>query len=196
MRLIPTIIATACTGLIALPLMATEQSEPDAGARRLQRPRALARLDADASGGISLAELQTAARRRQRRPQHPAAWKEVFAAADTDGDGELNAEEFAGFGRRLFRLHFKHLDADGDGEISLAEFQAHRAGRREGRGDDADAGDAGERRARRRRGTPAERFARADTDGSGGLSPAELRAARRARRRHRQGRGAGPEGEG
>jgi len=43
-------------------------------------------IDADASGGVTLAELQVAM---------PAVTAEQFAAADTDGNGELSADEFA-----------------------------------------------------------------------------------------------------
>jgi Ca2+-binding EF-hand superfamily protein len=43
-------------------------------------------LDTDASGGISLTELQVAM---------PGVTAEAFAAADTDASGELSAEEFA-----------------------------------------------------------------------------------------------------
>lgn len=45
-----------------------------------------ATLDTDASGGISLTELQVAM---------PGVTAEAFAAADTDASGELSAEEFA-----------------------------------------------------------------------------------------------------
>lgn len=45
-----------------------------------------ATLDADASGGISLTELQVAM---------PGVTAEAFGAADTDASGELSAEEFA-----------------------------------------------------------------------------------------------------
>lgn len=48
--------------------------------------RAFERLDADASGGVSLAEFG------QARRQPPA---DAFAAADADGSGELDAGEFA-----------------------------------------------------------------------------------------------------
>jgi len=43
-------------------------------------------LDADGSGGISLAELAAAA---------PDATAETFAAYDFDGSGELSADEYA-----------------------------------------------------------------------------------------------------
>lgn len=45
-----------------------------------------ATIDADASGGVSLAEAQVAL---------PDLTEEAFAAADLDANGELSAEEFA-----------------------------------------------------------------------------------------------------
>lgn len=45
-----------------------------------------ASVDADANGGVSLTELQTAA---------PGVTAEQFATLDADGSGELSAEEFA-----------------------------------------------------------------------------------------------------
>jgi hypothetical protein len=45
-----------------------------------------ATLDTDASGGLSLSEVQVA---------FPDLTAENFAAADTDGNGELSAEEYA-----------------------------------------------------------------------------------------------------
>ena len=45
-----------------------------------------ATVDADASGGVSLAEAQVAL---------PDLTEEAFTAADIDANGELSAEEFA-----------------------------------------------------------------------------------------------------
>ena len=45
-----------------------------------------ATIDADASGGVSLAEAQVAL---------PDLTEEAFTAADLDANGELSAEEFA-----------------------------------------------------------------------------------------------------
>jgi Skp family chaperone for outer membrane proteins len=45
-----------------------------------------ATVDADASGGVSLAEAQVA---------WPDLTEEAFTAADIDANGELSAEEFA-----------------------------------------------------------------------------------------------------
>lgn len=45
-----------------------------------------ATVDADASGGATLAEVQAAL---------PDVTQEQFTAADADGNGELSAEEFA-----------------------------------------------------------------------------------------------------
>jgi len=51
-----------------------------------QAPSDFATLDTDASGGLSLTEVQAA---------FPDLTAENFAAADTDGNGELSAEEYA-----------------------------------------------------------------------------------------------------
>lgn len=83
---------------------------------------------------------------------------ERFAAADTDGDGLLSADEIAAAleSMRLERMavmagrYLQALDTDGDGALSLDELMAG----------------------------PSERmFARADTDGDGVISPEEWDAA-------------------
>lgn len=51
-----------------------------------QDAAAFASLDADASGGLSLAEVQAAM---------PDVTAEAFATADADVSGELSAEEYA-----------------------------------------------------------------------------------------------------
>lgn len=55
------------------------------GAAMAQAATDFASVDADASGGISLAEAQLA---------WPALTPDAFAAADADGNGELSAEEY------------------------------------------------------------------------------------------------------
>jgi len=49
-----------------------------------------------------------------------AAAKRAFMAADTDGDGKVDAKELA-----VFRKHFQQADTDGDGTISAAELDAY-----------------------------------------------------------------------
>lgn len=76
-----------------------------------------ARLDADADGRISQAEV-TAAKTRQ------------FARADRDGDGQMTAEELAAIQARLARLQdamagaADRMDTDADGALTLAEYTA------------------------------------------------------------------------
>jgi hypothetical protein len=59
-----------------------------------------------------------------------AAEAEAFAEADANGDGKLNADEFASFTTvmraKLDALHFAHLDTDGDGALTPAELAAGR----------------------------------------------------------------------
>ena len=76
-----------------------------------------ARLDADADGAISAAEV-TAAKTRQ------------FARADRNDDGQVTPEELAVIQARLARAQSamsgaaERMDADGNGSLSLAEFTA------------------------------------------------------------------------
>lgn len=75
------------------------------------------RLDADANGRISQAEV-TAAKSRQ------------FARADRDGDGQVTPDERAAIRARLDRGQgamdgaAERLDTDGSGSLSLSEFTA------------------------------------------------------------------------
>lgn len=55
------------------------------GAAMAQAATDFVSVDTDASGGVSLTEAQVA---------WPDLTEEAFAAADTDGNGELSAEEY------------------------------------------------------------------------------------------------------
>lgn len=116
-------------------------------------------LDADKSGTLSLAELE-------------AGRKAEFAAADTNSDGNLSADELsaralARFQERLAertQAMLDNMDNDGNGSLSEAEL---------GTG-------------------PGERhFARIDTDNDGAISKAEAEAAMKhgRKRGHDQGMG-------
>jgi len=76
-----------------------------------------ARTDRNNDGRLSLAEYSAAnpGLVRTSRVQR------VFAALDRDGDGNVNAEEFAD---RPQEVLFVKSDADGDGKLSLQEFAA------------------------------------------------------------------------
>jgi Ca2+-binding EF-hand superfamily protein len=86
-----------------------------------QDPPALARLDTDKSGDVSLEEFVAAGNPR-------------VSSADKDGDGKATAEEIAATfnggdaAQRAAEL-VKRFDTDGDGVISLAEVEARRKAR-------------------------------------------------------------------
>jgi len=98
-------------------------------------------LDADGSGGIDASETQDALKKlgetlrsrlggtempRMKPPPDPA---EMFASADTDGDGVISRDEFAAIGpdgqdQEMVDEMFASIDSDGDGSISEAEHTA------------------------------------------------------------------------
>ncbi|PYE85883.1 calcium-binding protein [Pseudoroseicyclus aestuarii] len=77
------------------------------------------RLDADGDGAVTAAEIDQAMATR-------------FAAADTNGDGALSAEEMAAEAERMrqeallrqMQRLIGHMDADDDGLLQLAEIEA------------------------------------------------------------------------
>ncbi|MEM8591813.1 MAG: calcium-binding protein [Pseudomonadota bacterium] len=120
-------------------------------------------LDADGSGEVTQAEILAHAQAR-------------FDAADMNGDGSLSAEEMIAarsdnaserLERRVSRF-LERADDDGNGTLEFGEF-----------------GPSQER--------AAARFERIDTDGSGGISEAEMEAAKSARA-DRRGGDRGPRG--
>ncbi|QYO76722.1 hypothetical protein [Devosia salina] len=58
------------------------------GAAMAQAATDFASVDTDVNGGVSLAEAQVA---------WPDLTEEAFTAADTDGNGELSAEEYEAY---------------------------------------------------------------------------------------------------
>ena len=58
------------------------------GAAMAQAATDFASVDTDVNGGVSLAEVQVA---------WPDLTEEAFTAADTDGNGELSAEEYEAY---------------------------------------------------------------------------------------------------
>lgn len=124
-------------------------------------PASFAELDADGSGEVTLEEMQ--AHRTAR-----------LAAVDTNNDGALSKEELIAAagersGERLERgidRMLERFDENEDGLLQITEMPQ--------RGDSERA---------------QERFEKVDTDGSGGLSEAELEAAKEARGERKGPRG-------
>lgn len=101
-------------------------------AKRAQRQAArLAALDTDADGVVSLAEFQNA----PRRPDRQAAAATLFGLADTNQDGNLNADELAVLKSPQGRIwrKFARFDRDGDGVVSEAEYAQAMPGKGPGR---------------------------------------------------------------
>ncbi|MDM7952802.1 MAG: urea transporter [Cyanobium sp. CZS 25K] len=97
-----------------------------------------AELDRDGSGTLSLAELTDGLRRQQPETRRDATSRpperlleEVLEGMDLDGDGQVDAEEFAELMLRLRRLHggrerlltyLQPVDADGNDRLEPAEL--------------------------------------------------------------------------
>lgn len=170
-----------------------ERSHGPRGGRHMAK-RIFERYDVDKDGAITKAEIEEVR-------------TADFAAADTNGDGEISLEEFkAAFqdrsNDRMVRV-FQRLDRDGDGIVTQAEVdrmanrmfnrldrddngvvEKVRGGKRghDGGGKKAEAGKRGEhgkRHAHGRRGGPAGMFmAVFDTDGTGSVTREDFDAKR------------------
>lgn len=160
---------------IALGLGATAFAETGPGAKgpgERFRTQFLERLDADKDGKITKAE-------------YAAARAADFKAADKNGDGVIDKDEFAAYGdqRRgaFVDRMFARLDKNGDGKLTADEISTRRGRRadRADRADKADRADRGERRAAR--GARRINFDRADTDKKGFLTLDDLTKLRGAR---------------
>ncbi len=101
-------------------------SRDEVKAERLER---FAMADIDSDGAVSQAEMVafTEARRAERRERRQAR---QFARLDTDGNGTVSAEEFAGREMKMF----ERADINGDGSVDAEEREAMAAKVRDMRG--------------------------------------------------------------
>ncbi|WP_218135015.1 EF-hand domain-containing protein [Parasphingopyxis algicola] len=127
------------------------------------------RLTPEELAALPEGALRTAppAARETRRAARIERRNQAWAAADADGDGALDRDEFADLhaareDRRAERRagRFDRMDGDGDGVLTLAEASVR----------------------------PLAMFERADTDADGVITRAERRAARQAMRAERRQR--------
>lgn len=138
------------------------------GAMIAEESNMRARLTAEEMSQLPEGAIQTPpptsqSRRAMRAERHNQAW----SAADTDGNGALNANEFSAMHaaraerRRAHRTgRFDRIDTDNDGQLTLSEVSTR----------------------------PLAMFERADADNDGMVTRAERRSARRAMRAERRTR--------
>lgn len=157
-KILAVILATA--GALAATTAMAKPGGPDMGPR-IQ----FEELDADGNGEITKAEMEA----------HKAA---RFGATDTNGDGQLSAEELVAqeqsrATKRVEKM-ISRMDTDGDGVLSAEEMSAR-----------GDRGDRGKREERR-----GDMFKRVDRDGNGAISKEEFEHAEH----HRGGKHRGKRG--
>lgn len=49
----------------------------------------------------------------------------LFAGMDSDGSGDVSADEFVAWHEKMLREKFTHIDDDGDGKVSKTELKLH-----------------------------------------------------------------------
>ena len=181
MKSVLTLLAVAAVGL---PV--THLSAEDEGPRKQK--------DGHAMKALTLEDI-TSSERHQRAVEAGVAVDvaAIFAEADANADGTLTKEEMPAFHKAMQSAHrtnmFARIDSDGSGELSTDEMKAfreamkeRRQARQDERGDEGKGhkkpqrGEGEQAEDRAERPSPAERFAEADADGSGGLSLDEFLA--------------------
>lgn len=134
--------------------------------RREQTRSVLRLVDLDSDGQVSLEEVQAAG--TSSSAEALAHQQRRFVAADADGNGQLDSDEFHSFvhpetNENVFLVerdrHFRRFDTDGSGSLDFAEFLRGSLS-----GSDGPRGDAAAR----------EDFALHDGDSDGLLTPAEF----------------------
>ncbi len=112
-------------------LDANDDGVLDPGDRAEHRRAQFARLDADGDGAISLAEFEAAGEARGVRERRLGRMMQnrigrMAAGADTDLDGTVSEAEF----RAAAMARFAAADTDGDGLLIAEERRAQRGERR------------------------------------------------------------------
>lgn len=118
------LILALALGLAVAGISSAQNQEAPAQHRgrpgAMLRAHALKNFDTDGDRQLSPAERDAAV--AQFKTNHP----DLFAKADTDGDGTLSQDERIAARRAIWRHVLAKFDADGDGTLNPSERQAAR----------------------------------------------------------------------